>query len=182
VWYQPGESDEARAALEQMQTAAFDDGIRLSVFSGFRSFEDQRQVFWREDANHGSIAENYSARPGYSEHQLGTAYDVVWTGRVINPYDELNRLLYDWLEGNAHHFGFIISYPLKHRATWPYSNRFIPYITDFIYEPWHLRYVGTALAQTMYEAGYLDPDSQIVPQDFYSIWKWSVVENSEIWP
>jgi D-alanyl-D-alanine carboxypeptidase len=182
VWYQPGQSVEAQAALEQMQAAAMEDGIRLSVFSGFRSYEDQQQVFWREDANHGSVADNYSARPGYSEHQLGTSYDVVWTGRDLNPRDDLNRLLFDWLENNAHQFGFIMSYPLKHMPTWPYSNRFLPYITDFIYEPWHIRYVGPALAQTMFEAGYLDPESLVVPQDFYTLWKWSVVESSEAAP
>jgi D-alanyl-D-alanine carboxypeptidase len=182
VWYLPGESVEARAALEQMQAAAMEDGIRLSVYSGYRSYEEQREVFWREDAYHGSIADHYSARPGYSEHQLGTAYDVVWTGRDLNPTDDLNRLLYQWLESNAGQFGFIISYPLKHRPTWPYSNRFLPYLTDFIYEPWHIRYVGPDVARTMLEAGYLDPDSQVVPQDFYSLWKFSVVESSEALP
>lgn len=181
-WYQPGESVEARAALEEMQAAAMDDGVRLSVFSGYRSFNDQRQVFFREGAFHGTVAQIYSARPGYSEHQLGTAFDVAWTGRDLSPGDELNRRLYAWLESNAHRFGFIISYPLKNRPTWPYSNRFLPYITDFIYEPWHLRYIGPELAQRMVEAGYLDPDSRVVPQDFYALWKWSVMHNSEILP
>ena len=178
-WYHPGELPEAREALEMMQLAAEEEGIRLSIFSGYRSYQDQREVYLREGANFGSIADNYSARPGYSEHQLGTAFDVVWTGRSLNPYDHRNRILFDWLEQNAHVYGFVMSYPLKSLPVWPYSNRFVPYITDFIYEPWHIRYVGPALAQMMYAEGYLDPESEIVPQDFYATWNWSVVEPVE---
>lgn len=181
-WYDPGKSSEAREALEQMQAAAEADGIRLSIFSDYRSYHDQRQVYAREDAHYGSAAENYSARPGFSEHQLGTAYDVAWTGMNLNPYDHRNQLLYDWLEQNAHTFGFVMSYPLKSLPVWPYSNRFEPHITDFIYEPWHIRYVGLELAQRMYAAGYLDPASEVVPQDFYFTWDWSVIEHSEMEP
>jgi D-alanyl-D-alanine carboxypeptidase len=182
VWYDPGESADAHDALTDMQLAAEEDGVRLSIFSGYRSYHDQRQVYAREDAQYGPLADIYSARPGFSEHQLGTAYDVVWTGMNLNAYDDRNQLLFDWVEQNAHIYGFVISYPLKSRPNWPYSNRFEPYITDFIYEPWHIRYVGQDLAFKMYEAGYLDPDSEIVPQDYYALWEWSVSEYLESEP
>lgn len=181
-WYQPGQSIEAQEALERMQLTAEQEGIRLSIFSGYRSYDSQRLVYSREDIKFGAAADNYSARPGYSEHQLGTAYDVVWTGMDLNPYDDRNRMLFDWLENNAHQYGFVISYPLKNQPTWPYSNRFQPIITDFIYEPWHIRFVGRDLAQEMYDAGYLDPRSHVVPQDFYSLWDWSVIDQDEVDP
>jgi hypothetical protein len=64
----------------------------------------------------------------------------------------------------------VLSYPLKTIQVWPYDNRIYPLDGEFIYEPWHIRYVGVDLAQEMVEAGYLDPQSAVIPQDFYQIW------------
>ena len=47
-----------------------------------------------------------------------------------------------WIRDNAHRFGFIISYPDGSE-----------HMTGFIYEPWHLRYVGVEVATQIFEQG-----------------------------
>jgi D-alanyl-D-alanine carboxypeptidase len=170
--YDPGLNTAAAAAMDEMQAAALDDGIHLDVFSDYRSYAYQQEVFYREGSDQviDSSPDYFSAPAGHSEHQLGTAFDVVWPGVVMGAADPRNELLYTWLEDNAHRFGFVLSYPLKHRASWPYSNRFIPVVTEYIYEPWHLRFVGEELAGLIFDAGYSDPNSQILPQDYYQRW------------
>jgi D-alanyl-D-alanine carboxypeptidase len=110
------------------------------------------------------------ALPGHSEHQLGTALDVVWPGLKVSTKDDRNEMLFRWLEDNAHLYGFVLSYPMKGVEGWPYDNRIYPEVTDFIHEPWHIRYVGVELAEMIYQAGYLDPNSQTLAQDFYQPW------------
>ncbi len=170
AWYDPGMRDETRMAWEALQTAASKDGIKAIIFSGYRTYEYQAEVYAREKIEQRGEAPIYSTRPGHSEHQLGTAIDVTWPGVPIGLNDGRNDRLYAWLNDNAHHFGFVISYPYKTSDTWPYHNRWLPVVTEFIHEPWHIRYVGTSLAQMIYEAGYLDPGSDVTPQDFYRAW------------
>ena len=110
------------------------------------------------------------AHPGHSEHQLGTVLDVVWPGLKPATKDERNEMLFRWLEENAHLYGFVLSFPMKVVEDWPYDNRIYPEVTEFIHEPWHIRYVGEELAQKIYQADYLDPNSPTLPQDFYQPW------------
>jgi len=168
--YDPGLNAAASIAMEELQAAALEDGVNVQVFSDYRSYTYQEEVFARESAAGNSSPEYFSAPAGYSEHQLGTAFDVVWPGVVMGANDPRNDLLYAWLEDNAHRFGFVLSYPLKQSESWPYSNRFMPLVTAYIYEPWHLRFVGVELATTIFDAGYTDPKSPVLPQDFYQTW------------
>lgn len=170
AWYAPGVSSQAAAALDSLTRAAQDEGLSLSVYSDYRSYEEQADLFDRESQIVPDRAELYLALPGHSEHQLGTAFDVVWTGLRVEIPDARNERLYRWLEANAHRFGFVISYPYKKIGEWPYSNAFLPRVTEYIYEPWHIRYVGLELAEQIYSAGYLDPESPVLPQDFYRPW------------
>lgn len=170
AWYAPGLNDEAVAALENMQTLAESEGIKLSIFSAYRSFDEQTEVFAREENVNSDQTGFTVATAGYSEHQLGTTFDVVWPGLLPESKDLRNESLYGWMENRAHQFGFVLSYPLRTDPTWPYSNRFVPLITEFIYEPWHIRYVGFDLAREIHRSGYLDPTSRILPQEFYEPW------------
>ncbi|MEJ2013329.1 MAG: M15 family metallopeptidase [Anaerolineales bacterium] len=169
-WYAPGSSAVALEALDELIQAAWQDQIRVAVYSGYRSYEDQLQALGRARLTGQAEAEYFLAQPGHSEHQLGTAFDVVWPGLQVEFADPRNQELYEWLETHAHRYGFVISYPLRIFDQWPFSNRWMPYITEFIYEPWHIRYVGIPLATEIFEAGYLDPASKILPQDFYRSW------------
>jgi D-alanyl-D-alanine carboxypeptidase len=170
AWYSPGVNTEAKVALASMESAANDEGILFSVTSDFRDYAYQQRVNQREQGLNSDMYRSYSAAPGHSEHQLGTTFDLAWPGLRTTSLDKRNLELFAWLEENAHRYGFVISYPLKQTENWPYHNRWMPGPTEYIYEPWHVRYVGEALATTIWEHGYLDPASRTLPQDFYTPW------------
>ena len=87
-------------------------------------------------------ANQFSADQGYSEHQLGTAVDLITTGQggmLDQAFAKTDA--YGWLTENAYKYGFILSYPS--------GNSY------YLYEPWHWRYVGVELATDLHEkSGY----------------------------
>lgn len=160
--------------LDAARQAGF---IGHTVYSSYRSYEDQ--VFL---TNRGAIdflqdTGQFLAAPGRSEHQLGTTIDLGWAGSLLDPYITYNNEAagnyYQWLKQNAHLFGFVISYPFKSNEDGSMSNLFEPWITEYKAETWHIRYVGLPLAAQIYnfqdELGrnYLDPFSTTIPQQFY---------------
>ena len=135
--------DAAFAALCRMFSDAKTAGVPLKVASGYRSYYDQRYIYNGYVAANGqAAADRFSARPGHSEHQSGLAYDV------DNP--DSNSLLQSfgntpagiWLAENCHKYGFIIRYPQGKE-----------HLTGYMYEPWHVRYLGVELATEVYESG-----------------------------
>jgi len=129
--------------LAALRTAAEANGIPIVVISGYRSFSYQRQLFQDRVGEVGEDAAAASiARPGHSEHQLGTAVDVLGPegGELTTDFGATPAG--EWLEANAHEFGFIISYPDGGSD-----------LTCFEYEPWHLRYVGPDIAAEIVESG-----------------------------
>ncbi|MBE9480008.1 MAG: M15 family metallopeptidase [Chloroflexi bacterium] len=169
-WFDPGPHPDAVSALEDLISEASDAGIKAIEYSGYRSYSKQGSTVEREWKEKPLTASFYVAAPGHSEHQLGTAFDLVWPGLKVEFSDPRNEQLYIWLEENAHHFGFVLSYPYKEIEGWPYNNRWMPQVTEFIHEPWHIRYVGIPLAEEIFAAGYLDPQNSILPQDYYQPW------------
>lgn len=125
--------------LEDMLDAAKRDGHDLRIISAFRSFEEQIELKGQFTQMYGSGANAFSADQGFSEHQLGTAIDVVdlATGATNQSFAETEA--YTWLKANAHRYGFILSYPE--------GNQF------YIFEPWHWRFVGRELATELHERG-----------------------------
>ena len=80
--YNKGEDPKARAAFEKMAAAAKNEGFELVAFSGFRSYEYQQALYDRYVSRDGKdAADRYSARPGYSEHQSGLAFDIGEKGK-----------------------------------------------------------------------------------------------------
>ena len=136
---------EAADALEELFEAAKLDGIILYATSGFRSYSTQKAIFERRAAERGEKAANRSvAKPGQSEHQTGLAMDIegessLGTG-LTNAFGETPEGI--WVAENCSRFGFIIRYP-KDKTD----------ITGYIYEPWHLRYVGVEDAVRITELG-----------------------------
>lgn len=118
--------------LENLIRKGRDDNIDLSVLSGYRSFEVQKNVKTRHTLVYGNSANRFSADQGYSEHQLGTTVDFTTnkTGSTLTGFEKTNS--YKWLLEHAHEYGFTISYPE--------GNQY------YIFEPWHWRFVGVALA------------------------------------
>ncbi|MCK4259851.1 MAG: D-alanyl-D-alanine carboxypeptidase family protein [Halanaerobiales bacterium] len=124
---------DAALALEELFGKAKQNNIDLYATSGYRSYERQEAIFTANVMTYGTERANqFSAKPGESEHQTGLAMDV--TSPTVNFH--LTQYFGEtkegkWLEENAHQFGFIIRY-LKGKE----------HITGYQYEPWHLRYVG----------------------------------------
>ena len=136
-------------AWNAMVAAAKKDGISLWIISGYRSYDTQEAIYNRYVNDNGQEeADTYSARPGHSEHQTGLAFDI---NQISYSFGE--TAAGKWVAENAARYGFIIRYPESKQ-----------HITGYIYEPWHLRYLGTELAMDVYESGlcleeYLNIDS-----------------------
>lgn len=136
---------EAAKALEALFAGAAEDGITLYATSGFRSYSTQKAIFDRKAEERGETAANRSvAKPGYSEHQTGLAMDIegettLGTG-LTEAFGESPEGI--WVAQHCHEYGFIIRYP-KGKTD----------ITGYIYEPWHLRYVGVEAAQEIVDLG-----------------------------
>ena len=128
---------EAAEALMAMLDAAREAGHEVVVRSSYRSYDEQVWTFqyWVDQVGEEQ-ARRESAVPGHSEHQLGQTVDV--TSASVGW--ELSQALGDtpegvWLHEHLAEFGFALSYP-------PGMEE----VTGYIYEPWHLRYVGLACA------------------------------------
>ena len=68
---------EAAKALTGMLADAKAAGFVVGPYSGYRSYTTQVNVYNSEvKANGQKVADNESARPGYSEHQTGWAVDL----------------------------------------------------------------------------------------------------------
>ena len=134
--YNKGVDATANQALINLQNAASESGYNIPLLSGFRSYETQQTLYNNYVARDGvALADTYSARPGHSEHQTGLAFDV---GKIDNGYGDTDEG--KWLATHAHEYGFIIRY-LKGKED----------ITGYMYEPWHIRYVGS-VATNIYQA------------------------------
>lgn len=137
--------DEAATALEEMFDAAAEDGIGLSLTSGYRSYQYQIEVYAEAHERLGTEgADEYYARPGYSEHQSGLAADVHDPGRedCILSVCFAGTEAGQWVAEHAHEFGFIIRYPEGAED-----------VTGYQYEPWHLRYLGAETAREVADSG-----------------------------
>ena len=135
---------DAIRSLESMLERAERAGHDLRIISAYRSFDHQNALKGEFTQVYGSGANTFSADQGYSEHQLGTAVDIVDTDTGATSQAFANTEAYQWLLDNAHRYGFILSYPE--------NNSF------YIFEPWHWRFVGVDLATDLHnaEAGFYD--------------------------
>jgi D-alanyl-D-alanine carboxypeptidase len=126
------------ADLGAMARAAKAAGARFAVESAYRSYSTQRATFayWTRVSGYRAALES-SARPGHSEHQLGTTLDFRSYGGSApwNYRDWGTTKAGAWLRNNAWKYGFVMSYP-KGKTS----------VTCYAYEPWHFRYVGRANA------------------------------------
>lgn len=143
--FAPGENVEARAAFEMMAQDAKKQGFELVAFSTYRSYEYQQTLYDRYVERDGKDeADKSSARPGYSEHQTGLAFDIGEKGKenlwLTEEFGETEAG--KWLAENAHNYGFILRYPKGKE-----------HITGYIYESWHFRYLGVELATRVKESG-----------------------------
>lgn len=134
------------SALKKMAGDAKKAGINLIVLSAYRSFWNQANTFNLWVARAGlEEAETFSARPGHSQHQLGTTVD--FTSESVNSGLSEGFATSPegtWLFANAVKYGFVLSYPDGKED-----------ITGYMYEPWHWRYIGVENAAAMAESGLI---------------------------
>ena len=123
--------------LEAMIASASSSGTLFYVDSAYRSFDEQKALKGSYKMTYGAgTANSFSADQGYSEHQLGTAVDLIAPHQdgVLDGFDKTPA--YQWLLQNAYRYGFILSYPK--------GNGY------YVYEPWHWRFVGIKLATDLH--------------------------------
>lgn len=128
-----GDDPTALAKLQQLQRDAQAQGINISnSYSGYRSYQYQTQLYNNYVNQHGEEEANtFSAKPGFSEHQTGLTFDLKdFNGQLVE-----DPITSQWIKENCAKYGFILRYPEGKED-----------ITGYIYEPWHLRYVGEEVA------------------------------------
>lgn len=131
---------EAKIKFEEMASDMAKDNLKIYAGSTYRSYTYQKGLYDRYVKKDGfAAAETYSARSGYSEHQLGLAVDIV-NGKW--DYLSENDKEYDYLVKNSYKYGFILRYP-----------RGSEYITGYMFEDWHFRYLGIELATKVFNSG-----------------------------
>jgi len=129
IMLRPEALDAVKALFAGAREAGFDS---LYVSSGYRDANKQKQLY---DA---AADKSYVQPPGYSEHQLGLAVDIMANG--VAQADMAAAPEGQWLARNAWRYGFILRYPADKAD-----------ITGIAYEPWHFRYVGQPHARYCYE-------------------------------
>lgn len=131
---------EAQIKFEEMANDIAKENLKIYAGSTYRSYTYQKGLYDRYVKKDGfAAAETYSARSGYSEHQLGLVVDI-----VNDKWDYLseNDKEYDYLVKNSYKYGFILRYP-----------RGSEYITGYMFEDWHFRYLGIELATKVFNSG-----------------------------
>lgn len=130
--------DYVKTAFNELVSDSTSIGLNIYASSGYRSYSDQKYIYNNYVKYDGQTnADTYSARAGHSEHQTGLAIDVNSVDSSFDGTDESN-----WLKDNCYKYGFIIRYPKSKEN-----------ITGYMYEPWHIRYVGKELAKKLYNSG-----------------------------
>ena len=129
---------DAYEAWKLMKSDAASLGLNLWAQSGYRSYDYQNDLYNGYIKRNGkTAADTFSARPGASEHQTGLAFDL---NTISNSFKDTAEG--KWVAKNAYIYGYILRYPEGK------TNE-----TGYIYEPWHIRYVGKEVAKELYNNG-----------------------------
>ena len=132
--------DNATNAYNNMKNAAQKDGIYLNIVSRYRSYDVQEYLYKSYEEKYTNV-DTFSAKPGYSEHQTGLAFDLNGEDPRTSVKDKFEFTKeYEWLRNNAYKYGFILRYP-KDKID----------ITGYKFEPWHYRYVGANISYKLRE-------------------------------
>lgn len=129
---------EAYQEWTKMKADALAVGFNLWIQSGYRPYVLQEKLYNNYVSRDGKAeADRYSARPGYSEHQTGLCFDINNPSKSFNGTEEAK-----WINDNAYRYGYILRYPKGKENE-----------TGYMYESWHVRYVGKELAEKLYNNG-----------------------------
>lgn len=152
------QGDAGAYAMNMIYDAYKKNGVRIFVYSAYRSYEEQCHVFRSKVAtdmkNNKKLTLEQaikqvnirSAFPGESEHQLGTTMDLVTkdsrAGYKLS-FEFANTQAFEWLKKNAADYGFVLSFPKPDDIppTSPHPD------TGIMFEPWHWRFIGVVAAR-----------------------------------
>ena len=131
--------------LQAMIEAAWADGVKLYVWSPYRSYSTQEMLYQNQvqrcrdrgldEVSAQAEAATVVAKPGTSEHHTGLALDFNMASDKFEQTD-----MYTWLKENAADYGFIMRYSAEKQP-----------LTGVIHESWHWRFVGINVAKEINE-------------------------------
>ena len=126
-------TEETKNQFILMAEAAKKENLTLYAISGYRDYTYQENLYNNYYSIDGNKANEYSSKPGHSEHHTGLAIDI---SNKTTSYEEFDKTEeFTWMQENAHKYGFILRYPEDK------TNE-----TLYQYEPWHYRYVGIKIS------------------------------------
>jgi D-alanyl-D-alanine carboxypeptidase len=115
---------QTKQALLKMVSQAQQEGVPLSIDSGFRSEQYQKKIlekYLNQNMDYLGLLQ-VVAPPGYSQHMLGNCVDF-----VPSELDFSKSAQYVWLKKNAQQYGFIESYSENNTS-------------GINWEPWHWQF------------------------------------------
>ncbi len=121
-----------------------DTGKNAVIASGYRSYNEQYKLYadWVRQLGQDE-ADKVSARPGFSEHQLGTAVDFIDQESGLTLTNNFQKTKAGkWIFENSYKYGYIQSY-LENKEE----------ITGYSHEAWHYRYIGIDNATAVHDSG-----------------------------
>ena len=122
-----------------MCKAAKEQGLTLIANSTYRNYEKQESTYNSYVSKKGQeYADQYAARPGYSEHQTGLTIDIITYNTKGEDFENTDE--FKWLVDNSYKYGFILRYPKDKE-----------YLTGYAYESWHYRYLGLEMAKKVHD-------------------------------
>lgn len=146
---------EAADNMVKMVTDMRTQGLTVILLSGYRGYNKQVMLYNGYIKKDGKDkADTYSARPGHSEHQSGLAMDLSNTWDLYEGFE--NTPEFAWLSDHAHEYGYILRYT-KDKV----------YMTGYVYEPWHYRYVGIDVATKIHDENLTFEEYCVLYRGFY---------------
>lgn len=124
----------AANALMKMVGDAEIQGVTLYVRQGYRSYADQAKRYAQAQQQIDAVG---TQKPGECDWQTGLAVTLVgreWRAKTLTA-DFASSPEAQWLLANGARYGFVLRYPQDKEDK-----------TGCAWEPWHLRFVGTAVA------------------------------------
>ncbi len=122
------------AYIEMYKALEEELNLKLKVNSAYRSYETQKNLYnYYINLNGQTWADQWSAKPGFSEHQTDLALDITTSSTNFDNFEDTKA--YSWLVANCYKYGFILRCP---------SDDY--YLTGYNFESWHFRYVGVDVA------------------------------------
>jgi D-alanyl-D-alanine carboxypeptidase len=142
-------------AYERLRTDADAVGMSVRPTSAYRSIGYQVNLYARYMNDDPNNADNYSARPGFSEHHTGRTIDLVGPSGTLRGFVGTKEA--EWVRENAWKYGFIVRYTPENED-----------VTGYESEPWHITYIGPEAAAVMRDNGIGSLEEYVAKYVLYS--------------